>query len=219
MVDLSGSEWSYWFGHSVQGRGVGISDMVNVSGASSGTVHDDGVYQKLTSGSTAGNGATSLSMNTTPSDTANNVFFDQDFDISLVIRTVEVTQVRVWLALLDQNSTMGNNSSFPGSANVIGIRYDGSGSAGSWIGFSQDGASSTDTSLGGTVSGSTKYLLRIRKSGGTVYFSVDGGTEVSTSSHVPTANAAAQLSLEVWTIVNGSPRNFEVGRIGCLIGS
>jgi hypothetical protein len=223
VVDTDTSEWQYWFGHSGGlGSGLGVGNTTNLFGTMTNESHADGVYQKMQAGSTAGNGAACVSMNATPSDTLNNVFFDQDFDVTLIVRTgSSVTHVRIWFVLYDTNTRMGNNDSFSGSANVIGFRFSEPGGDTFWNGFCQDGASAATVAGfngGATIAASTKYTLRIRKVASTVYFSVDGGTELSTSSHVPTGNIAAQLDLEVWTTLNGATHFVEVSRIGCTIG-
>jgi hypothetical protein len=217
MVNKDDSQWEYWFGHANLGRGLGISDMVNLSGSMSGVVYSDGYYQRMQTGSSAGNAATCVGMNTTPSATANNVFFDQDFDITLVIVTGTLDPIRLWFVLLDQDSTMGNNDAFPSSASVIGFRYSSNAGDNGWTGFCQDGVN-TSTVTAATIQASTKYVLRIRKVGGTAYFSAEGQDEQSISTNVPTGNTPAQLSLEVYTTVGGNVRLVDVGRVGCSIG-
>jgi hypothetical protein len=145
--------------------------------------------------------------------------FTWDFDISLVMRTdiVAVTGVRYWF-IIGAASSPGNVDTLP--SNGIAFRFSTVAGDGGWVGVTFDGTQAV-TGTVAAIAANTKYILRIRKVGGTVFFSVNGGTEVSTSSHVPVNDAYCTPVCVVANAVGGagSARSFYFSRCFGNIGS
>src|SRR5262245_7964510 len=142
MIDGNSSYWEYWFGHENSGHGIGIPNPLNTIGSMSCSHYADGPYQTMTAASGAGNGCAISGFNTNPGATANNFYCDQDFDFSVVLRTGSlISNVRVWIAFVDQNVRMGNNDTFSGIAKVMAFRFSAPAGDTVWTGFCQDGSS------------------------------------------------------------------------------
>ena len=220
-INTSSSYFEYWFGHNNSGKGVAIADATNLTGNWTGTHYSDGQYQQMSAGSTAGNGSTLVSANANPAGTSNVVFFDQDFDVTFILRTVGTATERIWCVFVDQNTRMGNNDTFPGTGKVIGFRYSTPASDTGWTGFCQDGNTGSTSNTGSlnTISANTQYSLRMRTVSGIAYFSVDGGAETSVLTNVPTSNTPAMWSFEIWNTSTGGTKSVEIGRVSCSIPS
>lgn len=124
--------------------------------------------------------------------------FAWDFDVSFVILTDAslLTNIRYMIGV-----GVNNESTDPVSANTIAFRFSTAAADPGWVGVTYDGAQSV-TALVKAITVNTRYVLRIRKVSGTVFFSVNGGAEVSTSTNVPTNNAYASLVGRVTTLSN-----------------
>jgi hypothetical protein len=80
-----------------------------------------------------------------------------------------------------------------------------------------DGTTQSVTSNVANIAANTVYKLRIRKIGGTVYFSVDDGTEVSTSTNVP-ASGTAGYPIHYFSSFSGT-KQMNFARCSCQYGA
>jgi hypothetical protein len=108
---------------------------------------------------------------------------------------------------------------FGGTSKYIGFRYSTIAGDGGWVGVSRDGTTLSVTATVAPINASTKYKLKIRKSGGTVFFSVNGGAEISLASNIPAAATAFGIDLEVTNAVAGSTHPILFSRYRCYYGT
>lgn len=140
--------------------------------------------------------------------------FVYDFDLSFVIKTdaAALTNVRYMIGM-----GVNNEDADTVTANWIGFRYSTNAGDGGWVGITRDGTQAVTGTIA-AIAAATRYVLRIRKVGGTVFFSVNGGAETSTSTNVPTNNAYAAIVFRV-TALAASSRSIWINRIYCDIGT
>jgi len=214
---------SLQFGMFVSAGGALVCDgPFNGAGTITGTTNakptsafSDGFYWNAATSTTAASAATYV-----PSTSGTGpINFTWDFDISLVMRTdiSAVTGVRYWF-IIGAASAPGNVDTLP--SNGIAVRFSTVASDAGWVGVTFDGTQAVTASIN-SVAANTKYIIRIRKVGSTVFFSVNGGAEVSTSTHVPVNDAYATPVCAVYNTAGGvgSARSFYFSRCFGNIGS
>jgi hypothetical protein len=144
---------------------------------------------------------------------------DSDPTWEIVLRTgATITTIRMWLALSDSSMSVSADDE-GGTKKYMAFRYSTVAGDGGWVGVTRDGSAQSVTGTVAAIAASTFYKLKIRKSGSTVFFSVNGGTEVSTSSNLPAAATALGFSCQVFNAVAGSTHPWELSRIRCYYGS
>jgi hypothetical protein len=110
-----------------------------------------------------------------------------------VMRTsTPITQSRIWVGLMGQ--TPPNSNSVTSVA--ASFLYSGSGG---WKPVTHNGVTQTTGTDIGTVTASTRYLLRVRIVGSNAYFSVDNGTEQVVSTNVPTSGQLGMVCATIST--------------------
>lgn len=175
----------------------------------------EGFYWEAKTGTTASNTANYIP----PTGGTGPINFTWDFDVSCVMRTdiTAITGNRYWF-VIGASSAPGNVDTL-GSAG-IGFRYSTVAGDAGWIGITNDGTQSATASVA-NIAINTRYVLRIRKVSGTVFFSVNGGAEVSTSTHVPTSDTYCTPVAAVYNTAGGagSARSFFLSRIFGDIGT
>lgn len=145
--------------------------------------------------------------------------FAWNFDITWIVLTdaAAVTTVRYMIGV-----GINNENADPVIGNYIGFRFDTSatnpGNDTKWVGITFNGAQSVTAGIGSAVAANTRYVLRARKVSGTVFFSVNGGTEVSTSTDVPVNNVYASIGIRVTTLAN-AVRSLWFSRLWCDFGT
>lgn len=188
---------------------------INGTSAKPTNAFSDGFYWNAQTGTVATNTA-----NYIPATAGTGpINFTWDFDISCVMRTdiTAITGVRYWF-VIGAASAPGNVDTL--GSNGIAFRYSTVAGDAGWVGVTNDGTQSVTASVA-SIAINTKYILRIRRVGSTVYFSVNGGTEVSTTTHVPANDAYCTPVAAVYNTAGGagSARSFYLSRIFGNIGS
>jgi hypothetical protein len=145
-----------------------------------------------------GQSGTAVRLSTTVATDANGFYmdtgsFDADIDMDVVwrLRTDAATVAHVrYFAVITTGNTSGDN--LPGRG--YGFRFSTNASDAGWVGIVKDSAQSTTASIASVVA-NTVYILRMRKVGGTIYFSVNDGPETVQTTNVPASGALGQLNL------------------------
>ena len=123
-------------------------------------------------------------------------FFSYDFDLVFRYGThSSITGLRMWMALTTDVAVtpQDNMTALATAQSHIGVRYSSPSGNTGWVGFTKNGANNVSTTATlNTLSTTTitPGLVRIRKVSGTLYFSVDDGTEVSLGTNVPSSGVA-----------------------------
>lgn len=189
----------FWFalnGSFIALNGVtGTATGTTLAYPAAGSIDADGPFFQLGTGGTTNSTAQCTSGT---SGALKQLSFAWDFDLSFVFKTdhSDITTVRYMIGMGVNNEntdTLANN--------WIGFRYSTAVPDGGWVGVTYDGTQAVTATVA-AIAANTRYVLRIRKVSGTVFFSVNGGTEVSTSSNVPTNNAYASIGARVTTLAN-----------------
>ena len=108
-----------------------------------------------------------------------------DFDMLWIVNASSGAGGHIRLGFRDDDGTDGQ------TAPTNGIYFEFiPGSDTNWFGVTNDGAGSTRTDMSVAFSSGSWVGLRIRKSGSTVYFSINDGAEVSTTLNIISAAAA-----------------------------
>ncbi len=117
-----------------------------------------------------------------------------DFTWEVIVKTgASIADIRIWLVLAQSNPT--DSDDFANQR--IGFRYSTVVPDGGWVGVTKDsGAVQSVTTPVASIAANTIYKLRVRKSGSTVYFSVNDGAEVSKTTNMPDATAEFFWSLQ-----------------------
>lgn len=152
-------------------------------------------------------------------------FLDDDLDLWVYFQTDQtaVTTARYYFGFSISSFTdLIMAPTYGGATTEIAIRYCSDGN-GTWEGITNNGTTSRSiTTTLGSVASNTVYRLRIRfiRQGGTptVYFSVNDGTEVSTTTKIPATGTNAFMSLFVDQIA-ASNRAFAWRAFGGMFGS
>lgn len=148
--------------------------------------------------------------------------FQHDFDLvfRIVTDASAITALQYWMGVTDTDPTPSTDTA---SGSCIWMRYSTTASDPGWVGVTNNGGTQNVTGLVGAIAADTAYVLRIRKVGGTVYFSVNDGAEVASSTSVPTTGNAPFTAAYV-AITTSSPglsdeRAFYFGRVGATIAA
>ncbi len=196
--------------HSATLDSVGIP-FSTYSGTVATSVYRSGIHHtKYTTGT--GSGANAGLFNTNFSD-AQFVWAD-DFDVSWAMRTDPS-------AITDTRYSFGLSTTDPTSdtyTNAILIRRSSVADGATWVGVTTAAGSQSVTASLGAIAANTAYVLRIRKVGSTVYFSINNGTEVSTSSNIPSASQPYLISLAQNIAGSGGTRSWEFRQLSWIYG-
>jgi len=107
---------------------------------------------------------------------------DMTPQIDVIVRSPDnLTTVRMWVGFFPSTPT---NADDPPNHSA-GFRFSSVAGDTGWRPITRDTATNTGTNIG-TVVASTLYWLRIRCVSGTIYFSVNGGTEQAVTANLPT---------------------------------
>ena len=98
-----------------------------------------------------------------------------------------VAAVRIWIVL---STGVTSDADELGAINYMGFRFSTVAGDAGWLGVTKDGATQALTAaLGAAVTADTLYKLKLRKSGSSVFFSVNDGAETEHTSNLPTATS------------------------------
>jgi hypothetical protein len=173
--------------------GIGSSAVITVAGTITHLTEADFIGKRCTSAAVIGN--------------SGGFFTTQQFEATIAdpvawfrIRTgSDISNVRIWVGLANQNLANQDSSA---TTNIAAFRYSTVAGDGGWVGVTQAAtANFTVSSTVAAIAASTEYLLRIRVSGdGTaIHFSVDGGTEQTITTDLPTTTVALNAVVKVTT--------------------
>ena len=95
-----------------------------------------------------------------------------------------VAAVRIWIIL---STGVTSDADELGAINYMGFRFSTVVPDTGWVGVTKDGATQSVTAQVAAIAADTLYKLKVRKSGSSVFFSVNDGTEVEHTTNLPTA--------------------------------
>lgn len=146
------------------------------------------------------------------SATFNLVRLAYDPTFIAVVRTgADITNLRFFLGLFPSAPT---NADTPPN-NSICFRYSAPAADGGWRGICRDAAAQTvSAQIGPTLAANTRYMLKFRKQGSTVYFSVDNGPETAISTNLPVSTTDLGFAVRVITNV-AVIKNLKLSRLQC----
>lgn len=165
-----------------------VSGTIGGTWPAAGSILASGPYSQI--GTSAATNSTG-SLTSGSSGLVQLLSFAWDFDLTFIMRTdaSAISSVRYLFGV----GTSNFDTDTIASGGYIGVRYStGAGDSG-WVGVTYDGTQAVTTQIA-TIATATRYVIRIQKVGGTVSFSVNGGTAVSTSTHVPVNNVYAGIT-------------------------
>lgn len=149
---------------------------------------------------------------------------DQDPTFEVALRTpATMTNIRIWMCIC--NASMATNGDDQGgTTQYMGFRYSTVAADAGWIGVVRDGTTQGTTPNPTTtpvaaIAASTYYKLKVRKSGSSVFFSVNGSAEISVGANLPAATTALGFSLQVFNSVNSATHAWDFSRARCYYGS
>jgi hypothetical protein len=190
-TDIRDKLWCAWVpNNNAQLLGLGISTPT-ANGTITVQTLSDTTYFRARTGAVIGNGAGWR-------DGFGLIRGDIDFDTTFVIKTgAAVTDQRLWLGIAG-TAPPADNDTAP-SNDAILFRYSTVAADAGWVPFTRTAGAFTAGAAIGTVAADTRYVLRIRRVGGSVFFSVDGGAEQTISTTVPAITTAINWECQIYT--------------------
>lgn len=193
--------------------GIGANNGTSAGGTPSIDNQADSTYKRYQTGAVSGN-MSGFDSNTT--DNARLCQMRHDPTAYIVMRTFSsIANVRIWIGLTDTNFTDADTQA---GGNHIAFRYSTVVPDSGWVGSTRDGATQSVTSQIEGIAADSRYVLKIRVSGSTVYFSINGGSEVSKTTNLPASTVGFQFSFRVIT-QTGAARSILFSRAVCSYGS
>lgn len=171
-------------GHGPLAGDVGSATWItNNSSTNSKIVNASKTYAQIASAATSGT-STYWTTSLTSYD-----YLDDDIDLyAQIVTGASLTAIRIWFGM---SSAAITNSATLGSASngAICLKYDTGIPDAGWVGYTCKGSTgNSTTSEVAAIAVSTAYILRVRfvrQGTPTAYFSVNDGTEVSTTTDIP----------------------------------
>lgn len=129
-----------------------------------------------------------------------------------------ITGVRIWIGLTQ--TVPANVDDLGGTSRYVMFRYSTVAGDGGWVGATRDGTTQSVTATVAAIAINSAYLLKIRVSsdGGTVYFSVNGGTEVSATANLPAGTITLGFAIEIVT-TDANAKSLNISRHSCIFGT
>lgn len=124
--------------------------------------------------------------------------FDPMWEVWIRTHT-NISAIRLWAVLSDTAMSSSDSIGGGGTADGFGFRYSTDAGDGGWVGVSRDGTTQSVTSTLAAIAANTDYLLRMRKEGSSLYFSVNGGAEVAHTTNLPADGSVMRWRLTVET--------------------
>lgn len=123
--------------------------------------------------------------------------FDPDWQV--VLRTeADISSILLWVNLETGGSSSGTIGG-GGTAEGMGFRYSPADGDTGWVGVCRDGTTQSITTTVAAIAANTVYRLRVRKVGTSVFFSVNGGTEVEHTTNLPQGSTALFWDVRIFT--------------------
>lgn len=149
-------------------------------------------------------------------------WLDDDLDLCLCMCTgSDIASLRFWFGM--STAVIGDADTIGLTNGAIMFRYSTPAADGGWVGFTSDaGGGSSVTATVAAIAASTIYSLRIRfvrQGTPTVYFSVNDGTEISTTTRIP---PTGKLSFPIFGATSkqaSTAKHFLWRSIGAVVGS
>lgn len=107
-----------------------------------------------------------------------------------------IANVRIWVVFSNGATSDADDL---GALSYFGFRFSTVAGDTGWMGITKDGATQSLTAEVAAIAADTIYKLKIRKSGSTMYFSVNDGTEVSKTTNLPAATSQLTWYAFVYT--------------------
>ena len=136
----------------------------------------------------------------------------QDPTWDVIVKTgADLAECRIWI-VLSSVGVLANADA--GGGHYMGFRFSTVAGDAGWVGVTRDGATQATTAAVASIAVSTRYRLRVRKSGSTVYFSVNGGTEVAQTANLPGASTDLYRALSIFGTngASGAPKRISWGQ-------
>lgn len=129
-----------------------------------------------------------------------------------VVTPATITTTRIFIGLFGGALT---NADTPMTNTYIGFRYSATANSNHWLPISHNGTTpSAGTAMSTLFAASTKYFLKWRRSGSTVFFSINNGTEQAESSMNLPAVATSGAIMQFGVIAGAaSARSLVFGRM------
>lgn len=188
-----------WFGARIINSGtgaaaIGIGEATpTINGSTfAGDNQTTGMFEQCITAAGAGGSAGMVAAS------ANQLQPQQDPTWITVLRTgASITGVRIWV--LFSNAAGSDADDQGGVTAYFGFRYSTVAGDAGWVGVTRDGATQTVTGTVANIAVSTTYKLKVRKSGSTIYFSVNGGVEIAKTTNLPSGTTTLQWFAKIWT--------------------
>lgn len=191
--------------------GVGIT-APGTTGTLASNSQTDSTYVSFTSGAVIGNSAGWF---------AERRACQPQHDPTLVVyvRTGStLAAVRIFVGFNNQAAGFSDTDTLTATDSCC-FRYSTVASDPGWVGLTNDGVGdATITGLVAAIAVDTNYKLKIRKSGTSVFFSVNDGTEVEATADLPAATATLGVGARLYTQA-GVAKAFSFSRAHCLYGT
>lgn len=130
-----------------------------------------------------------------------------------------LTNLRIWIGICNADLNV-NADDEGGTTQYMAFRYSSVVPDGGWVGVCRDGTTqSAATATVAAIAASTRYKLKIRKAGSSVFFSVNGGTEQSISSNLPAAGTGLGFAAHWYNSVNSTTHPWDFSRLRGYYGS
>ena len=108
-----------------------------------------------------------------------------------------VANVRIWIILM--NGATSDVDEFAAARNYMGFRFSTVVPDTGWVGVTKDGTTQAVTAEVAAIAADTLYKLKIRKSGSSVFFSVNDGTEIEQTNNLPASTSQLTWYAFVYT--------------------
>jgi hypothetical protein len=193
---------SRWYRETTSG-GIGIGEQAPaVTGTLAAVVTTEGNGIKTTTGAVAGN--TAGTGTGTPATSIQPVS-GPDW-VTIMETGSSLTDVRIWVVW--STITPSNTDDLPGggTAQHFGFRYSTVAGDGGWVGSSRDGTTQSVTSTVAAIAVNTRYKLRVRKSGTSLFFSVNDSDEIEKTANLPSDTIS--LNWYCYIITTGAATKF-----------
>jgi hypothetical protein len=202
---LNGRKWFNVMAAAATVEGIGVATPT-LSGALAISNDTDSAYLNFTTSAAAASVAGPIST------TFNLVRPGYDPTFIAVLRTgADITNLRLFVGLFPSAPTNADNP----PNNSICFRYSALAADGGWRGICRDASAQTvSAQIGPTLAASTKYVLKIRKQGSSVFFSVNNGAETAITTNLPADTTDLGFTVRVITNV-AVAKSIKVSRLHC----
>lgn len=186
--DLTQNGAMAWIARTSNIYGIGIANGT-FTGSGGTAVHQaNNLFSRHLTAAAAGSGAGWY-------QTLTSGQFRHDPTLWVVLRTgpTDITNIRFWIGLTHASAFIDADD-MAALQHYAAFRYSTVAGDSGWVGATKDGTTQNVTSTVASIAANTEYLLKIRLTSTACYFSVNGGTEVASSSNLPTTTTEHRVS-------------------------